>query len=121
RHVRRGWGVAILLGPAEENEAGEWQQPGVSVVVGLDLVAVAALLAAGSSYLGNDSGVSHLAGAVGARGGAVFGPTDPRWWRPLWRRIAVVRLTPWEGHEQSASPAAVDAVDHGLARAADSA
>src|SRR5262249_6000005 len=121
RHVGRGWGVTILLGPAEESEAGEWQHPGVHVVVGLDLVAVAALLAAGSSYLGNDSGVSPLAGAVGARGVAVFGPTDPRCWRPLSRGIAALRLTPWEGHEQSASPAAVDAVDHALARTADSA
>jgi heptosyltransferase III len=117
RFVERSRGVVIVLGPAEEAEAREWQQPGIRVVVGLDLVAVAALLATCGAYLGNDSGVSHLAGAVGARGVAVFGPTDPHCWRPLSPRITALRLTPWHGHDQRASAAEVDAVDDALARA----
>ena len=44
---------------------------------------VAAALARADRYLGNDSGLSHLAGFVGARGVALFGPTDPVQWRPL--------------------------------------
>jgi len=65
----------------------------LSIVVGL------ARLAAG--FVGNDSGVSHLAGAAGAPGVAIFGPTDPDRWRPL-GRVRVVRtpkladLTPTE-------------------------
>src|SRR5207249_3048623 len=114
RFVERSRGVVILLGLAEEAEVGEWQQPGVRVLAGLDIVAVAALLAAGGGYLGNDSGVSHLAGAVGARGVAVFGPTDPGCWRPLSRRIAALRLTPWYGFERDAPAAAVDAIDRAL-------
>jgi len=43
---------------------------------------VAALLARVDAYAGNDSGVSHLAGAVGACGVAVFGPTSARRWSP---------------------------------------
>jgi heptosyltransferase III len=120
RFVRRSRRVVIVLGPAEEAEASQWQQPGVRVLVGLDLVAVAAVLAACGAYVGNDSGVSHLAGAVGARGVAVFGPTDPRWWRPLSPRIAALRLTPWHPHDQRAPAAAVDAVEDALVCAADS-
>jgi heptosyltransferase III len=40
-------------------------------------------LAGCRAYLGNDSGVSHLAGLCGARTVALFGPTNPRVWRPL--------------------------------------
>jgi heptosyltransferase-3 len=54
----------------------------LSTVVGL------ARLAAG--FVGNDSGVSHLAAAAGASGVAIFGPTDPDRWRPL-GRVRVVR------------------------------
>ena len=119
RFARRGQGVAILLGPAEEAEAGEWRRLGIRVIVGLDLVAVAALLATCDVYLGNDSGVSHLAGAVGARGVALFGPTDPQSWRPLSRRIAALSITPWHRYEEGVPAAAVDTVDHALAHAAD--
>jgi heptosyltransferase III len=121
RFIERNRGVVVLLGPAEEAEVGEWQHPGVHVVTGLDILAVAALLAAGGGYLGNDSGISHLAGAVGARGVALFGPTNPECWRPLSRRIAALHLTPWYGFEQDAPAAAVDAIDRALAFAVTSA
>jgi heptosyltransferase-3 len=59
----------------------------------LSIVAGLAHLAAG--FVGNDSGVSHLAAAAGAHGVAIFGPTDPGRWRPLGRvrldRVRVVR------------------------------
>jgi ADP-heptose:LPS heptosyltransferase len=50
----------------------------------------AALLAACSVYLGNDSGPSHLAVAVGTPAVVLFGPTDPGTWAP--RGKNVVRL-----------------------------
>jgi ADP-heptose:LPS heptosyltransferase len=78
---RRGRGdVVELLGPAETND-----QPRAGVVPVRDwsLPDVAALLGSVAAYVGNDSGVSHLAGAVGARGVVVFAATDPRRWRPL--------------------------------------
>ena len=40
-------------------------------------------LAGCRAYLGNDSGVSHLAGLCGARTLALFGPTSPEVWGPL--------------------------------------
>jgi ADP-heptose:LPS heptosyltransferase len=49
----------------------------------LSLEALAARLAGCRAYVGNDSGVSHLAGLCGAHCVVLFGPTDPRVWRPL--------------------------------------
>ncbi len=42
-------------------------------------------------YVGNDSGPSHLAAALGVPTLAVFGPTDPGSWRPLGVDVEVVR------------------------------
>ena len=44
---------------------------------------VAGLARLATAFVGNDSGVSHLAAAAGAPGVAIFGPTDPDRWRPL--------------------------------------
>jgi ADP-heptose:LPS heptosyltransferase len=46
------------------------------------LIDVAALLARADAYVGNDSGITHLAAAMGARGVAIFGPTAARRWAP---------------------------------------
>ncbi len=43
-----------------------------------------------ADFVGNDSGVSHLAAAAGAPGVAIFGPTDPDRWRPL-GRVRILR------------------------------
>ena len=82
--------VIILLGPAEKNELQKWRSIG-EVEVALSLLQVAALLSRADLYLGNDSGISHLAGAIGARGVVLFGPTLPKKWRPLGGNMVVVR------------------------------
>jgi ADP-heptose:LPS heptosyltransferase len=53
------------------------------------LAELAARLAGCYAYLGNDSGVSHLAGLTGARCVVLFGPTSPVLWRPLGREVSV--------------------------------
>ena len=80
----------ILLGPAEEAESKMWQAVG-HVLQGRTICQVAALLRRATAYLGNDSGISHLAGAIGARGGVIFGPTQPELWKPLGGSLAVIR------------------------------
>ncbi len=86
---RRSHGdVVELLGPAE---TGETPLEGTAVAGGWGLPDVAALLALSDAYIGNDSGVSHLAGAVGACGAVLFGPTDPARWRPLGARLVALR------------------------------
>lgn len=56
-----------------------------------DLPTVARVLAGSSGYLGNDTGLAHLAEAVGTRAAVVFGPTVPEMgfgpWRPESRAI----------------------------------
>jgi ADP-heptose:LPS heptosyltransferase len=49
------------------------------------------VLARAALFVGNDSGVSHLAGAVGAAGVVLFGPSDPRRWRPAAGRLVSLR------------------------------
>ena len=74
--------VLILLGPAEAEEGEYWRRYG-HVETSLELPQVASILTRATCYIGNDSGVSHLAGVVGAQGVVIFGPTRPEQWRPL--------------------------------------
>jgi ADP-heptose:LPS heptosyltransferase len=48
----------------------------------LPLSRVAAILERSTVYVGNDSGITHLAAAVGTPTLALFGPTDHRIWGP---------------------------------------
>ena len=57
------------------------------------LLALAARLAGCRAYLGNDSGVSHLAGLSGAPSVVLFGPTSPTVWRPLGPRVQTLLFT----------------------------
>lgn len=41
-------------------------------------------------YIGNDSGITHLAAAAGAPVVAIFGPTDPVVWAPRGKRVRIV-------------------------------
>ena len=47
-----------------------------------DLYELACWLAGAGLYIGNDSGITHLAAAVGTPVLAFFGPTDPEVWAP---------------------------------------
>ncbi|MGH9672434.1 MAG: glycosyltransferase family 9 protein [Bryobacteraceae bacterium] len=57
-----------------------------------DLYDFACWLAGARLYIGNDSGVTHLAAAAGAPVIALFGPTDPAVWAPRGARVAVASL-----------------------------
>jgi len=89
-----------ILGPAESAVERFFHEPGVAALKDLDLQIVAALAQRARAFIGNDSGVSHLAAATGARGVAIFGPTDPVRWQPL-GDIAVLRSEPLEALEVS--------------------
>jgi heptosyltransferase-3 len=45
-------------------------------------------------YIGNDSGISHLAAAVGTPVFALFGPTDPAVWAPRGKNVRVLYRNP---------------------------
>jgi len=55
-----------------------------------DLYQLACWLACARVYIGNDSGITHLAAAAGAPVVALFGPTDPSVWAPRGERVRVV-------------------------------
>lgn len=63
--------------------------PVVDLCGQLDLPQLAALCTKASLYIGNDSGATHLASAVGTPVVAIFGPTNPTRYRPLGRRTRV--------------------------------
>ncbi len=91
RWRKSGGQCVVLLGPVEDERSetkGDWR--GAAVARDLDLAKVAALLSSSRVYLGNDSGVTHLAAAVGVETIALFGPTDPKQWAPRGRRVRVV-------------------------------
>ncbi|MGE3302763.1 MAG: glycosyltransferase family 9 protein [Hyphomonadaceae bacterium] len=57
----------------------------------LDLLASAALMRRAALYVGNDSGPTHLAAAVGAATLALFGPSDERIYGPRGPRTRALR------------------------------
>ena len=56
-----------------------------------DLYDLACWLARAHVYIGNDSGITHLAAAVGTPVLALFGPTDPAVWAPRGPHVQVVQ------------------------------
>ena len=56
------------------------------IVQNLHLRRVAALLSQCELYVGNDSGLMHLAAAVGTPVVILFGPTAPHLYLPGWVR-----------------------------------
>jgi len=74
-----GHRVVWIRGPAEMAQPQVWEGERMDQP---SLQALAATLAASRLFIGNDSGVSHLAGAVGASTVTLFGPTSGKVWRP---------------------------------------
>ena len=54
------------------------------------LGALVDLLTESSVFIGNDSGISHLAGLTGTASIVLFGPSDPRIWKPIGDNITIV-------------------------------
>ncbi len=91
---RLGGKAVVVVGPVEIERRGYEELSSACVVAsGLDLGQLAALLARGDLYIGNDSGVSHLAAVVGCCTVALFGPSDERQWAPRGQRVTILRRT----------------------------
>ncbi len=77
----------------EETLARDWPLP-----------EIAALLSLARAVVGNDSGPTHLAAAVGCPTVALFGPTDPAVWAPAGAHVRVVARpaggAPWADVER---------------------
>lgn len=96
RHaVARGRHLVFILGEADHaivgcvrSAAAEMSAP---VAEELDLVALAGVLAGCGGYVGNDSGITHIAAALGIPVVALFGPTDPAHWAPRGPNVRLLR------------------------------
>jgi heptosyltransferase III len=87
-----GLGAAMLLGPAEmakyQGETLARLESTAPCFSGLILADVVGLLSESFAFLGNDSGITHLAGAAGVPTVAIFGATASAAYRPLGPRVA---------------------------------
>lgn len=83
--TEQGFEVALAKGAADGDVIADVlarQRRPATVLRSLPARSLAALLGRARLYIGNDSGVTHLAGASGVRTIALFGPTDPTSWAP---------------------------------------
>ncbi len=83
----------VLIGPAEQGQRAFWSEaggPSLSVKEGVPILEVARMLRKAALYVGNDSGITHLAAAVGVPVVALFGPTDPARWAPRGRDVKIL-------------------------------
>jgi hypothetical protein len=96
RLMQHGRHVTWCRGPAEESRL---ESPQADALQETELTALASRLAAAQLYIGNDSGITHLAAAVGCPTLAVFGPTDPTIWAPKGAHVTVVAGKPWPSDE----------------------
>ncbi len=82
----------VVSGPADEAAAAALGgHPEAVAARLLPPRVLGALLAHAGLFVGNDSGVSHLAAGYGTPTLALFGPTDAAVWAPLGRRVRTLR------------------------------
>ena len=101
--------LAIVGGEADAAAVGMLRDLGaadrVSYLENQPLPELAAALGGGLLYLGHDTGISHLAAAVGTPALLLFGPTDPGVWAPPHNQVRVLRAP--DGRLDALSPATV--------------
>lgn len=66
----------------------------LTILQNAPLLEVAQRLQQCKRFLGNDSGISHLAGMLGVPTLVLFGPSNPIWWRPLGPTVEVLQRDP---------------------------
>ncbi len=84
-----GWRIALFGGPGDDAKANALIAvfpDALSVFGEPDLLVVAAALKQCGAFIGNDSGLGHLAAAMGLPALALFGPSDPIRYAPYGAR-----------------------------------
>jgi ADP-heptose:LPS heptosyltransferase len=93
--AQQQWQPFFILGPVEEEVfpgmAETIQARGFPLIRHLPLNVLAGLLELSAGYLGNDSGVTHLAAALDLPTFALFGPSDPGLWGPVGKRVVILQ------------------------------
>lgn len=94
RLTERGFDVWIVGGPGEKAIATDIASaagPRVRDLTGTDLRNAILALAAAPLAISNDSGLLHVAAAIGTPAIGIFGPTSPDLWKPLNPIAAVIQ------------------------------
>jgi ADP-heptose:LPS heptosyltransferase len=65
--------------------------PAPEVLGGMTIGEAAGLVSTAEQFIGSDSGLLHVAAAVGVRCVGLYGPTDPGAWAPTGPAVTVVR------------------------------
>jgi heptosyltransferase-3 len=102
--IRRNYPVLLLAGPSEAETLASVRQyispnmkPGMLTILGnKSLLEVAQQLKQSRFFLGNDSGIGHLAGLLGVPMLALFGPTDPSLKRPAGPYVETLQEMPMD-------------------------
>lgn len=84
-HIR-----VLVCGEADAEQCQALQDRHLLVAKNLPLPQLAAVLEK-TIFIGHDSGISHMAAAVGAKCVLLFGPTNPDVWAPLHENVRVLR------------------------------
>jgi len=85
--------VLLISGPAQdgvEEVRASMEKACPLMADNLPLIHLAAVLKTSTAYLGNDSGISHLAASLGLPTVALFGPTNPALWGPKGPRVRII-------------------------------
>jgi ADP-heptose:LPS heptosyltransferase len=118
RLVAAGCSVAVTGGPGERDlcaRVASLSGPGTRDLSGaLDVAGLAALVAGTRLLVCGDTGVAHLATAVGTPSVLLFGPTPPAWWGPRIDRDRHVVL--WHGDPDRPGDPHADELDPALGR-----
>jgi len=90
RLENRGLQPTFVGGPAEPDLIEEIRNQDRQIHTFSELTDLVDWLESTSAYIGNDSGVSHLAAFLGIASVIIFGPSDPVRWKPLGPRVQIV-------------------------------
>jgi ADP-heptose:LPS heptosyltransferase len=87
------WGLLMIEGPAEPALVRELNLsgPGILIAGNLPLPLLASVLQHSCRFIGNDSGIAHLAAGLGIPSILLFGPTNPAHWGPAGSWVSVLR------------------------------
>jgi len=95
---RNGIILTIILGEAEQERWGRALMKELGdefpFYLHIGLYELIEKMSRARIYLGNDSGVSHLAAMTGVPTITLFGPSDDRQWRPVGPHVEVLRAPP---------------------------
>lgn len=91
RILARGLNPEFVIGPAEHDLLPELEQRATAVHRPADCLDLLDLFRSARAYVGNDSGVSHLAAWKNLPSVVIFGPTDPARWRPRGQAVEIVQ------------------------------